>query len=262
MPETVLITGASAGIGYELARCFARGGDRLILVSRSESRLNQVAEELRKEYQADVHVYPADLSKPGEAAALFHRLMDAGLQVDVLVNNAGYGLNGPFVENDYIEESGMVQVNVTALMELCHLFGAQMVSRGRGKILNVASTAAFQPGPLMSNYYATKAYVLSFSEGLAEELRPRGVTVSVLCPGATRTDFFDRAGMHGVRLADGMVPVMKADRVARAGYRGLRKGRVIIIPGIVNKFTAQSVRFTPRWLVRKLAGYLNGGKNK
>lgn len=256
MDETVLITGASSGIGCELARLFAAQGCTLLLAARREDRLRALADELKKKYGAGIAVYPCDLAQAGAAHTLFDRVSDAGHKVDVLVNNAGFGTCGRFAKTDVCETEEMITLNVTALTVLTRLFVGGMVARRRGCILNVASVAGFQPGPLMAVYYATKAYVLSFSEALAEELRGTGVSVTCLCPGPTVTEFQKRAGMNDTMLFSGPL-VMTAPAVARAGFHAMRRRRVIEVPGMLNKILAQSHRFAPRFLVRKIAMILN-----
>lgn len=255
MTQTALITGASSGIGYELAKCCAADGIDLILVARNQKRLEEVALELQQSYSIRVDVVAGDLSQPTAAAAIVDKLGPDRV-VDILINNAGFGTSGKFASLPLQGEVDMIEVNVTSLVRLTHLLLPGMISRKSGKIMNVASTAGFQPGPLMANYYASKAYVLSFSEGLAEEVRKDGVTVTALCPGATETPFFDRAKMDKVRLRNGAV--MRADVAARIGYRAMRKGKVIVITGLMNRIMAFSVRFTPRSIIRKITGFLNG----
>ncbi len=240
-----LITGASGGIGLELARIFAREGYGLVLVARSRDRLGEIAAELKP---TPVQAIVKDLTLDG-AAEEVHREVP---KVDVLVNNAGYGVYGPFVQTPLADELGMLQLNMTALVVLTKLYLPGMVAAKSGKILNVASTAAFQPGPLMALYYATKAFVLSFSEAIASELEGTGVTVTALCPGPTATGFQARTKLENSRLIKRM-KVMDARTVAEAGYRGLMAGRPLVIPGLMNKLLAQSVRFSPRRLVTKIA---------
>ena len=246
---TALITGASAGLGREFARLFARDGHDVVLVARSEAKLQELAEQLREEYGVQTHVVTADLSDLDAPRQVFRATEAAGLTVDMLVNNAGFGLYGPFLETDGERELEMIRVNVSALTHLAKLYAPGMVARGRGRIMNVASTAAFAPGPLMAVYYATKAYVLSFSEALAAEFAGSGVTVTAFCPGATRTDFQEVASAGDSHLFRSP-GVMAAEPVARAGYDALMQGKVVAIPGVHNKVMAQSVRFLPRRLVR------------
>jgi short-subunit dehydrogenase len=253
--ETILITGASSGIGRELAKCFAEEGCQLILVARSEGPLKALAADLRQSHQIEAHVFPADLSLPETPICLFANLEAKGLQVDVLVNNAGFGAQGPFAELSLERQLKMIQVNVTALTHLTRLFLPGMIERRRGGIINVASTAAFQPGPLMAVYYATKAFVLSFSEAIAEELRESDLTVTALCPGPTHTNFFVAAGMRNSRLL--RMKSMSAEAVARIGHRAFRQGRHVSITGLRNQLAAFSVRLAPRSLVRKIVHRIN-----
>lgn len=249
---TALVTGASNGIGLDLARIFAANGHDLVLVARSEGKLQEIAVELEKRNQITAHVVACDLSGSTAARDLVKELDDRGIAVDVLVNNAGFGLSGPFAENELERELDMIRVNVVALTALTKLLLKPMLARKRGRILNVASTAAFQPGPLMAVYYATKAYVLSFSEAIADELRGSGVTVTTLCPGPTATGFAEVARMSQSRLFTMMRP-MSSTRVARAGYRGLMSGKHLVIPGALNKALVQSERVSPRRVVTILA---------
>ena len=256
MPDrkTALITGPSSGIGLELARIFARENHNLVLVARSADTLRQLASELEKAYGARSLILALDLSEPGAPAYVLDQTTRAGLTVDVLVNNAGFGQSGLFAENDLEECLRQIQLNITALTHLTRLYLPEMIDRGGGKILNVASTAAFQPGPLMAVYYATKAYVLHFSEALANELKDSGVVVTCLCPGPTATEFHKRAGATDLNLL--RYGVMDARTVAEDGYRGLMAGKPVVISGLKNWLVAQSVRFSPRQmvvgLVRKL----------
>lgn len=254
-PETALITGASAGIGTELARCFARDGSDVVLLARRGSVLRRLADELEAAYGVTAHVLPADLSTPRAPETVATDLKARGIAVDVLVNNAGFGARGPFADLDAARQVDMVQVNVTALMQLARLLLPAMLHRNRGGILNVASTAAFQPGPYMSVYYASKAFVLSFSEGLAEEVADTNVTVTCLAPGPTETEFFDRANMGDMKLSENGI-AMSADAVARNGYAAFRNGAVLTIPGTSNQVGAFLTRFLPRALVRKFAAWL------
>jgi len=250
--QTALVTGASGGIGRELAREFAAGGYDLVLVARSGGKLEELAAELRERHGVAARVLAKDLAKPGTPDEIFQDLAGAGIEVDVLVNNAGFATFGPFAETDLVAEIEEIQLNVAALTHLTKRFLPAMLARRRGGVLNLASTAAFQPGPLMAVYYATKAYVLSFSEALAEELRGTGVTVTALCPGPTTTGFQARADMAGSGLFSGPLKVMDAAAVARAGYEGFRAGKRLVIPGLINKIGVQSVRVSPRSLVTRL----------
>jgi len=243
--QTALVTGASGGIGLALARQLAAGGFDLVLTARSGGRLEELARELAERHRPRVRVIARDLAAPEAPAAIADELAREGIDVDVLVNNAGFGTYGPFAETDLAAELGMLQLNVVALTHLSKLFLRPMLSRGRGRILNVASTAAFQPGPLMAVYYASKAYVLSFSEAIAEEHGGSGVTVTALCPGPTTSGFQERAAMEESRLVAGKA-MMGAEAVAEAGYRGLLAGKRIVIPGLANRLLAQAYRVSPR----------------
>jgi short-subunit dehydrogenase len=245
MQETALITGASSGIGLDLARLFAKDGCDVVLVARSEGKLRELAAELERGGRVKAHVIALDLARPNAAEALVQRLP---CEIDVLVNNAGFGVAGAFVETELAKELEMIQVNVVALTQLTKLLLPKMVARRRGRVLNVASTAAFQPGPLMAVYYATKAYVLSFSEAIADELRDSGVTVTALCPGPTATGFAAAADMTASRLFNLAKPMSSAD-VARSGYAAMRSGRRVVVPGMKNKLLTQSIRVSPRRLV-------------
>lgn len=251
-----LITGASTGIGYEMAKIFAARGYDLVVVARTAKNLKELHDHLSP--LVKVTYIPLDLSQPKAALTLFNKTKKAKLEIDVLVNNAGFGTSGDFVDLELKRELQEIDLNVRVLTELCHLYGAEMAKRKKGKILNVASTAAFQPGPWMSVYYATKAYVLHFSEGLAEELRPRGVQVSVLCPGATVTEFAGTAGVQKSKLFKSKIlRPATAEAVAIYGVNKFLKGKLLIIHGAVNKFLAFGNRFTARIVARKIAGYLN-----
>ncbi len=246
-PRAVLITGASSGIGYELTKCFAEGGYHLVLVARDRRRLEAVAAERQREYKVGVSVLPYDLSLPQAPGELFSAVRGEAVQVEVLVNNAGFGSHGDFAHTEFSSQLEMLQVNVVALTHLTRLFLPEMIARHSGRILNVASTAAFQPGPLMAVYYASKAYVLSFSEALANELGGTGVTVTALCPGPTTTEFQRRAGVENTPLMSGRI--MSAKAVAAAGYQGLLAGKTVVVPGIRNRVLAFAVRFLPRRVV-------------
>jgi uncharacterized protein len=253
--ESVLITGASSGIGTELARVFAREGSNLVLVARSEAKLTALAAELSASHGVRARVVRADLAVPGAAQEVFDRLAADGVQVDVLVNNAGFGFRGAFAEIDTAAQVDMIQVNVTAPTHLARLFLPGMLQRKRGGILNVASAAGFQPGPWMSVYYATKAYLLHFSEALAEEVAGSGVRVTCLAPGPTETGFGELADMGPTRLFK--LGTMTAAQVAEAGYRGFRRGAPLLVPGVRNAIIPWAVRFMPRVAMRRIAGYLN-----
>ena len=251
---TALVTGASAGIGLELARVLAREGHDLVLVARRETALKELADELRDRYGAESVVVSADLAEAGAGDEIERALGERS--VDVLVNNAGFGGVGPFAERAHSDDMRMVAVNVTALTDLCKRFLPGMVTRGRGRILNVASTAAFQPGPFMAVYYATKAYVLSLSQALAEETSGTGVTVTCLCPGVTDTEFHGVAGTDAQPLTSGALS-MSARAVAEAGYKAMMRGKLVEIPGVHNKVGAQSIRVAPRRVVLKIVRRLH-----
>ncbi|MEZ0393046.1 MAG: SDR family NAD(P)-dependent oxidoreductase [Pseudobdellovibrionaceae bacterium] len=244
-----LITGASSGIGWELAHVMAAKEWDLILVARTGEKLNELKTELEKKYRIRAQVIPMDLAKPEAALDLFRKTQ--GFEVEILVNNAGFGDYGAFADADWKRQRDMIQVNIMALTELTHLFLPSMIQRKSGKILNVASTAAFQPGPLMSVYYATKAFVLSFSEGLYEELQGTGVSVTALCPGPTKSGFQQAANMGNVALFE-TTPLPSSRDVALYGYRALMQRKPVAIHGTVNKMMASSVRFVPRAVTRKL----------
>ena len=246
--ETVLITGASAGLGVEFARLFAADGSDLVLVARREDRLRALADELTARHGITAKTLAADLAAPGAASALAERLAAEGLEIDVLVNNAGFGARGPIAEIDADRQAAMVRLNVGALTELTRALLPGMLARGRGGVLNVASMAAFQAGPYMAVYYATKAYVLFFSEALYEEVRGTAIQVSCFCPGPVATEFAAMADM-----TDSMIFERRAaDPVAtaRAGYDGFRAGRPIVIPGLGNKLGIWVQRLIPRAAIR------------
>ncbi len=249
---TALITGASSGIGLELAELFAKDKTNLVLVARSESRLKELADRLQKQYSIKVHLLAKDLSNYDTAKEVFEWCNSQGIAVDFLINNAGFGDFGMFSESKWGKQLQMINLNITTLTYLTHLFLPLMVNRKYGKVLNVASTAAFQPGPLMAVYYATKAYVLHFSEGIANELSGSGVTVTALCPGATESGFQAAADMQESKLVKGKkLPASK--EVAEYGYKAMMQGKTVAIHGTMNYLMANSVRFTPRDLVTKIA---------
>src|SRR5262249_3760410 len=248
--KTALITGASLGIGYELAKLFARDKRALVLVARSGDKLQKIAQELQTLGSPQVTVIVKDLAELEAPDEIFAETERRKIQIDFLVNNAGFGERGPFVRTNLDNELEMVQVNIVALMHLTKLYLPGMVQRRFGRIMQVASTAAFQPGPFMAVYYATKAFVLSFSEALWEELDGTGVTVTALCPGATETGFAARAGMLNSRLFK--MRVMDVKPVVVEGYRAMMKGQSLVVTGLRNRLMAFSIRFAPRWAVRKV----------
>ncbi len=246
---TALVTGASSGIGAALARLFAKNGYDLVMVARSQQALEHLANELTRTSGAKVVVLTKDLAHASAAEEIVAALQQQGIQIDVLVNNAGFATYGMFAEIEPQAELEMMQVNMITLTHLIKLLLPGMLVRHRGKILNVASTAAFQPGPLMAVYYATKAYVLSLSEALAEELRGSGVSVTALCPGPTRSGFQERAKMRESRLVQG--DIMDAETVATAGYRALMSNKRMVIPGTQNRLMALAPRLLPRSLITR-----------
>lgn len=253
--EVALITGPSSGIGMELARLFAADGSELILASRNVEKLEALATELRAGHQVTVHVIPTDLSRPGAAQQLYDEVQRRGLSIDVLVNNAGFGHLARFQDVPLETYTGNLQVNVTAVTELMRLCLPGMLARNRGRILNVASTASFQPGPHAAVYFATKAYVRFLSEAVSEELRGTKVTVTALCPGPTRTEFVGKAEMEDSPLFRSL---MDAATVARQGYRAMRGGQTRIITGWGNKLLAYTSKISPDWIVRKVTRALMG----
>jgi hypothetical protein len=258
-PKTALITGASSGIGLELAHLFARDGYRLVLLARNRNTLRQIGDDLQARYSVTVRIAPKDLAHPATPAELYQELQEAGIVLDVLVNNAGFGLAGAFQSTDWNQEAEMIQVNIMAATHLTKLFLPQIRAR-EGKVLNVASTAAFQPGPFMSVYYASKAYLLSFSEALAEELSGTGVTVTCLCPGPVKTNFQRRAYLEGTAMINS--PLMVDVReVARIGYEGMKRGKRVVIPGWKNAFAVGMLRVSPRAAVTKVVRRLQEKKN-
>jgi short-subunit dehydrogenase len=248
---TALITGASSGIGLELARVFAANKHDVVLVARSEGKLRELARECEAS-GVRAHVVAADLAKPDAARAIVDAVARLGVEIDVLVNNAGFGVYGRFVETPLVSELESIQVNVVALTELTKRFLPAMVARRRGRILNVASTAGFLPGPLMAVYYATKAYVVSFSEATANELEGTGVTVTVLCPGPTDSGFQAAAKLEKSRLVS-LLRKATSRSVAEAGYDAVMAGKVVCIPGVSNKVSAiLAPRLFPRAIIRKV----------
>jgi uncharacterized protein len=249
--QTALITGASSGIGLDFAHKFAEEGYHVVLVARSRGKLEQLAAELTQKHGITAHVLPADLTDPHAPQALVEQLASQGITVDVLVNNAGFAGYGLFHELDTREQIDMIQVNITALTHLTRLLLPGMVARKAGKVLNVASTASFQPGPLMAVYYATKAYVLHFSEAINNELEGTGVSVTALCPGPTTSGFQARAAMQEARIVQG--GLMDSRTVVEAGYAGLMAGKPLVIPGFRNRALAFATRFVPRTQVTRMA---------
>lgn len=255
--QTALITGASAGIGVDLAACFAKGGYDLIITARSEAALRDVAGRLAKAHGVKVTPITCDLGVPGGGTALAREIAGREMAVDVLVNNAGFGQTGSFDSTPIDPQLGIVDLNVRALVELSHIYLKDMLHRKRGGILNVASTAAFQPGPLMSIYYASKAFVLSFTEALWEETRGTGVHVTSLCPGPTVSQFHGRAGTDKTRLFSSAKP-MASMPVAQLGYDAFQRNRRVAVPGILNKTLIVFARIAPRPVLLRIVRHLQG----
>jgi uncharacterized protein len=249
--ETALITGASAGIGWELARLFAADKSNLVLVARRRERLEELAAELNRQHGVEVRVVATDLARPDAPRAILDQLAAENVAIDVLVNNAGFGALGAVAVLDADRQMEMVQVNVAALTHLTRLLLPGMIERRRGGVLNVASTAGFQAGPFMAVYYATKAYVISFTEALGDELAASGVKVSCLCPGPTTTEFAETA--HMVNTLMFRLGPMTAEQVARAGHRGFRQGKLLVVPGWLNFLGSMGVRYVPRGVARGIA---------
>jgi len=250
--STALVTGASSGIGLALAKLLAADGHDLVLVARSEDRLRQLGDELAAAHRINAHVIPVDLARPNAAELVLKALQEKQLSVDVLVNNAGFGTYGPLAENPVEDVVGMIQVNILALSHLTRLLLPPMLERARGKILNIASIAAFQPGPLMAVYFATKAYVLSFSEALASEVAGSGVTVTVACPGPIQSGFQERSGMGASKLVYGK-KLVGPESAARAALQALKSGKTVVIPGLSNKLLALAASRAPRRLATWMA---------
>lgn len=246
-----LITGASGGIGHDLALLAAADGKNLVLVARSAQKLEQLAKTIRVNYKTEVKTLDIDLSDEIGVNLLITEIKKQNIQIETLINNAGFGDFGDFAKADLAKNMEMIRLNICALTQLSHFALQGMVKAGRGKIMNVASTAAFMPGPGMAVYYASKAYVLSFSEALTRELKGSGITVTTLCPGPTDTSFAEAAGL-GKSLMHRMLPPATSLEVAKAGYKAMQKGKAIEIPGFTNKLSAMSPRFSPRSMVRNM----------
>ncbi|MCT9094478.1 SDR family oxidoreductase [Haloarchaeobius sp. HME9146] len=256
--DTALVTGASSGIGRELARQFARHGHDLVLVARREDDLDAVAEELESRHGIDAASIPKDLDDEAAPQELYDEVHERDLDVGVLVNNVGIGTYGPFSESDLGREQSQLRLNVTTLVTLTRLFLDDFTARDRGKILNVGSVAGFQPGPFMAGYYASKAYVNSFTEAIAEELRDTGVNATVLCPGPVDTEFQERAGMQD--SAVGSTYMQPVEDVAKAGYKGVMSGKTVVVPGLPMKLLTVIARVTPRPILRRVARRVNSDR--
>jgi short-subunit dehydrogenase len=258
--ETALVTGASSGIGYELAVLLARHGFDLVLVSRNRTALTNLANRVTTEFGVKATLYPTDLSERGSARELFTQIQKDGITIDCLVNNAGFAMQGPLVDQDNATLLDMLEVNVTALTHLIRLFLPGMVDRGNGRILNVASIGAFMPGPMMAAYFASKAYVLSLSEALANEVHGTGVTVTAMCPGPTRTKFAQRARLTESKAFRGNL--MEADSVALEGFEAMMKGRAVVIPGLKHRIQLFPTPLVPRRILAYFARQYHETSNK
>lgn len=252
-----LVTGASAGLGKEFADLFAADGHDVVLVARSKPRLEELAKTLEEKYGIKAHVAPTDLGEASAPAVLFEQMQGRGIAIDFLVNNAGFGNTGRFLDGDLGKELQLLDVNMRALVELTHRFGKGMVERKFGRILNIASTAGFQAGPFMSTYYASKAFVISFTEGLAFELHGTGVTATCHCPGATHTEFAARAGNDKTKLFQGAARVADAREVAEHAYRAMMAGEVLAVHGVMNFLGMSMNRLVPRVVMRTITAGLN-----
>lgn len=260
MKKTALITGASSGIGLELARIHAAKNGNLVLVARSKSKLEELKTELEKNHGISVYVIGKDLASPNAAAEVYAELKQQKIDIDYLINNAGFGYYGLFFDSVWEKQEQMINLNITALSHFTRLCLKDMVERHSGRIMNIASTASFQPGPTMAVYCASKAYVLSFSEAINNEVRKSGVTVTALCPGATTSGFQAAASLEGSNLFEGK-KLPTSLEVAKYGYKAMMKGKSVAIHGFMNSLLANSVRFTPRTVVVKIAKMILEKKN-
>jgi short-subunit dehydrogenase len=252
MKNTALITGASNGIGLELAKIHASKGGDLVLVARNKSKLDEIKTELEKQFKVTVYTIGKDLSEPDAAQEIYNETKKENIQVDYLINNAGFGGFGMFSETDWDNELKMINLNITTLTLFTKLYLRDMVKRSSGKIMNVASTAAFQSGPMMAIYCATKAYVLSFTEAVSNEVNGKGITITALCPGATETGFQAAGALEESKLFKGK-KLPTAKDVAEYGYSSMLKGRTVAIHGMMNYIMANSIRFIPRAMVLKVS---------
>ncbi len=260
MKKTVLITGASSGIGYELSKIFAQKGYRLVIVAIDRENLEQVAQELINKYKIYVFKIEMDLSQIGAGETLYKIIKQKGIDIDILINNAGRAIHGKLLETSLEEQLKIAQLNMITVMTLCKLFGADMVKKKSGKILNVGSIGGFQACPNMSHYFASKAYILILSESLNEEFKPAGVTVTVLCPGATETEFITRTNIQDTIVAHKPF-TMSASKVAQAGYSALMQGKALIVTGIINKLWIMTIRFIPRFIAIFIVGFLHENRH-
>ncbi len=255
--QTVLITGASSGIGKELAKVFAQNRFNLVLVARSEAKLSAVKNKLEEKYGTCVTVIPQDMTEENAADKIAQQLTKMNIQADVLVNDAGYGDHAGFLDSDWEKQKHMVELNILAVMRMTYVFGNQMRERGQGRILNLSSVAAFFAGPYMSVYYASKAFVLSFSEAVNEELKGTGVTVTALCPGPTSTGFEAAADMKNSKMFTFVIP-QTAKEVAKAGYKACMTGKPILYHSAVTQLSNVGARLAPRYLSRNITKLING----
>lgn len=254
-----LITGASAGLGSEFARLFVKDGYSVVLVARRKENLEKLKTELKTlNSSVEILVHDIDLGVPDAGSALYHWIKSKNISLEFLINNAGFGDAGEFAKLELSQQLKMIDLNIRTLVELCHLYAKEMLNAKRGRILNVGSTAGFQPGPYMTTYYASKAFVNSFSEALGHELKGSGVTCTCLAPGPTHTEFAQVAGFGNSKLFKSKMVANSAE-VAKAGYDAMLKGEAMCIPGAINNILAQSTRFVPRSLTKKIAGRLNRG---
>lgn len=245
---TALITGASSGIGYEISRLLAQEGHNLVLVARRRERLDQLAEQIQRDHRCKVTVIDLDLCQPGAPESLFQRLKQENIPVDILINNAGVGYRGSFFELTSEQDMNEIQLNVIALTRLCKLFGAEMARRGLGKIMNVASVSGFMPGPYMAIYHASKAYVVSLSEALRQELKGTGVSVTAVCPGPVASEFHQLANTNSIFLFK-LAPMMSSADLARAAVKAMHDRKSVDVPGVMNKLMAFLPRLLPRnWI--------------
>jgi len=254
---TALITGASSGIGMELARVHAAAGGDLVLVARNKNKLDELKLELETLYSVKVLVIAKDLSQQNAALEVYNETVSKNISIDYVINNAGFGDFGFFDESNWLKNEQMIHLNITTLTQFTQLYLHDMLKKGSGKIMNVASVAAFLPGPLMAVYFATKAYVLSFSEAVDNEVRDKGISVTVLCPGATESAFKVAAAAENSRLFKGR-KLASSKEVAIYGYRAMLQGKSVAIHGVMNFIMANSVRFTPRKLVSKVVRMMQG----
>lgn len=255
MKKTALITGASGGIGYELAKIFAKNGINLVLVARSKNKLDELKNDLEKQYGISVYTVGKDLSIRESVSELYEETKKQNIPVEYLINNAGFGDFGMFTDTDWDKEERMINLNMKTLTLLTKLYIREMTERGSGKVMNVASTAAFQPGPLMAVYCSTKSYVLSFSQAINNEVKSSGVTVTALCPGPTESGFQDASGMKESKIVT-KIKMPSSKTVAEYGYKAMMKGKPVAIHGYMNKILALSVRFMPRNVVVKITRIL------